>query len=60
VLSMFEKQHIWIVSTQQKLSSLHSASLRLDTGDAELDLRLSGYHRVITGRGEEAVYRVTP
>jgi predicted polyphosphate/ATP-dependent NAD kinase len=60
VLSGCERRHMWIISTQGKLASLHSASLRIDTGDAELDRRLSGYYRVITGRDVEAVYRVAP
>lgn len=60
VLSGFDRQQLWLISTPGKLASLHGASLRIDTGSAELDRRFSGYYRVITGRGEEAVYPVAP
>jgi predicted polyphosphate/ATP-dependent NAD kinase len=47
-----------VVATPAKLASLHDQALRVDTGDAELDRRLAGWRRVITGLGTEAVCRV--
>jgi predicted polyphosphate/ATP-dependent NAD kinase len=44
-----------VVATPQKLASLHNATLRVDTGDSDLDHALAGYVRVITGARQEAV-----
>jgi predicted polyphosphate/ATP-dependent NAD kinase len=49
---------ILVVASAEKLASLHNQSLRVDTGDANLDHRLDGYARVITGFGAEAVCRL--
>lgn len=47
-----------VVATPAKLASLHDQALRVDTGDAELDRRLAGWRRVVTGAATEAVCRV--
>jgi predicted polyphosphate/ATP-dependent NAD kinase len=47
-----------IVATPEKLASLQGRPLRADTGDADLDLALAGYIRVITGYRREVVYPV--
>ncbi len=47
--------NLLVVATTEKLASLHNQSLRVDTGDAELDRQLCGWCRVITGYGSEAV-----
>ena len=51
--------NIIIVATNEKLSSLQGRPLLLDTGDTELDSKLSGYYRVITGYRENTVYPVS-
>ena len=47
-----------IVATETKLASLQGRPLLVDTGDDEVDNLLSGYSRVITGPGRQAVYKV--
>ncbi len=49
---------VFVVATPEKLASLHNATLRVDTGDAELDHALAGYVRVITGYRRAAICRV--
>jgi predicted polyphosphate/ATP-dependent NAD kinase len=48
-------QHLRVVATPEKLALLHNATLRVDTGDAELDRALAGYVRVITGYRRAAI-----
>jgi predicted polyphosphate/ATP-dependent NAD kinase len=50
--------NILVVSTPEKIYELRGRPLLVDTGDDEIDRRLSGYVRVITGYGELSVYRV--
>jgi predicted polyphosphate/ATP-dependent NAD kinase len=50
---------ILVVGTKEKLYSLGSEPLRVDTGDAALDEVLSGYVTVVTGYHERAVRRVS-
>jgi len=59
VIAEVGKDNIIVVSTRGKLDSLGGQPLRVDTGDRDLDERLSGYIRVVTGYGEEVVYRVS-
>jgi predicted polyphosphate/ATP-dependent NAD kinase len=47
---------IRIVATPSKLKTL--TSLRVDTGDIELDVRLKGYRRVLVGYGRERLMKV--
>lgn len=58
VIRQVGRENIMIIASSEKLASLHAATLRVDTGDANIDKMLSGYHRVITGRGTEAVCRI--
>lgn len=51
--------NILVVATDEKLASLHNQALRVDTGDSNLDRRLRGHRRIITGRGTEAICMVT-
>ena len=51
-------ENIVIVSTIGKTHSLGGQPLRVDTGDRAVDEILSGYVRVVTGYGEQIVYRV--
>jgi len=50
--------NITVVASLQKLASLADNALRVDTGDAELDRRLEGFRRVVTGYRSEAICRV--
>jgi predicted polyphosphate/ATP-dependent NAD kinase len=59
VLASLRKTDLHIIATPHKIHSLQGAPLRVDTGDPDLDARLSGYHRVITGFGESVIYKVT-
>jgi predicted polyphosphate/ATP-dependent NAD kinase len=52
------KENIWIVATKSKLNALDGRPLRVDTGDAELDLALEGVWPVITGYRDQVLYRV--
>jgi predicted polyphosphate/ATP-dependent NAD kinase len=58
VISKVGTDRIIAVSTPHKIGSLQGRPLLVDTGDAELDRALSGYLRVVTGYGQEVVYRV--
>lgn len=59
VLRQIGTDNLLIVASSEKLASLHGQTLRVDCGDADMDRRLCGYRRVITGYGAEAVCRVT-
>ena len=47
-----------VAATPEKLASLGDGTLHVDTGDPGLDQALTGWRRVITGYGSEAVCRV--
>ena len=47
-----------VAATPEKLASLGDGTLHVDTGDPDLDRALTGWRRVITGYGAEAVCRV--
>jgi predicted polyphosphate/ATP-dependent NAD kinase len=51
--------NITVLASLEKLASLADGCLRVDTGDAELDGRLAGFRRVVTGYRSEAICRVT-
>jgi predicted polyphosphate/ATP-dependent NAD kinase len=50
--------NITVVATQTKLLSLDGRPLLVDTGDPDLDRRLCGYVKVVTGLGERTMYKV--
>jgi predicted polyphosphate/ATP-dependent NAD kinase len=52
--------NITVVASDVKLASLADHCLRVDTGDSDLDRKLTGYRRVITGYRTEAICRVGP
>ncbi len=54
----YPKENIVVVSTVEKIHSLGGRPLRVDTGDRAVDEMLSGYVRVVTGYGEQIVYKV--
>ena len=51
-------ERLLVAATPEKLASLRDGTLHVDTGDPDLDRALSGWRRVITGRGNETVCRV--
>jgi predicted polyphosphate/ATP-dependent NAD kinase len=58
VVSRVGRGHLLVLATPWKLASLGGATLRVDTGDPEVDAGLVGHLQVITGHGERAVVRV--
>src|SRR5712691_131584 len=58
VLAAVGPRNVLVVATAAKLASLGGRPLLVDTDDAEMDRRLAGFARVITGAGEQAVYPV--
>ncbi len=56
VLSRVGLDNIMVISAADKLMGLQS--LKVDTGDVELDHKLQGYIRVVTGAGECRLMRV--
>ncbi len=59
VIRAVGRDNVTIVSTPHKVHSLEGRPFLVDTGDPAVDKLLSGYVRVITGRGEQIVYRVS-
>ena len=59
VISRLDAQPLMVVATESKLTDLLGQPLIVDTGDRELDHKLAGYVRVITGAHTVAVYPVT-
>ena len=58
VIRAVGRENIVVVATPGKLSALGGRPLLVDTGDAELDVQLSGYVRVVNGYGRRVVYKV--
>jgi predicted polyphosphate/ATP-dependent NAD kinase len=49
-------ENIQIIATPSKLRTM--TTLRVDTGDAELDRRLKGFRRVLVGYGRERLMKI--
>ena len=60
VLRRIGKENIIILATKEKIMKLRGQPLLVDTGDAELDQYLSGYHFVVCGYSETIVCKVCP
>jgi len=58
VIRAIGRERILVAGTPTKLEGLYGKALLVDTGDPSLDKALSGYIRVITGLGEETLFRV--
>jgi predicted polyphosphate/ATP-dependent NAD kinase len=58
VIKQVGKDNIIILATSGKLATLRGNSLRVDTGDAELDETLKGYYKVVTGFARRTMYKV--
>lgn len=59
VLRALGDHPLLVVAPEQKLIDLHGRPLLVDTGDPELDARLAGHIRIITGVGTTSVYAVS-
>ena len=60
VLRRIGKENIIILATKEKIMKLRGQPLLVDTGDAELDRQLSGYHTVICDYNETIVCKLSP
>lgn len=60
VLRRIGKENIIILATKEKIIKLRGQPLLVDTGDAELDQYLSGYHFVICDYNETIVCKICP
>lgn len=49
---------LMVVAPEQKLIDLRGRPLIVETGDAEIDARLSGHARIVTGAGTTSLYAV--
>ncbi|MUV56818.1 ATP-NAD kinase family protein [Halogeometricum sp. CBA1124] len=58
VIETIGVDNITIVATEEKIHALEDDPLRVDTGDQEVDNALSGYSRVLTGRGSQMVVQI--
>ncbi|WP_311258393.1 NAD(+)/NADH kinase [Microbacterium sp. WCS2018Hpa-9] len=59
VLRALGDDPLLVVASEQKLLDLHGSPLLVDTGDLELDARLAGHVRIVTGVGTSSLYAVT-
>lgn len=60
LLRRIGRENIIILATKDKILKLRGQPLLVDTGDAELDQYLSGYHYVICDYNETIVCKVCP
>lgn len=58
VIEHLGMNNTWVVASKSKLKALDGRPLRLDTGDNDLDNRLSGYIPVITGYDDQVLYQL--
>ncbi|WP_150304215.1 ATP-NAD kinase family protein [Pseudomonas saliphila] len=59
VLEAVGLDNLFVVATKTKLKTLQGRPFLVDTGDAELDQRLTGLRRVLSGYREEMLYPVS-
>ncbi|WP_431245557.1 ATP-NAD kinase family protein [Leifsonia xyli] len=59
VVSALGADPLLVVATEQKLLDLAGRPLLVDTGDPQLDRRLAGHARVVTGPSTATLYPVT-
>jgi predicted polyphosphate/ATP-dependent NAD kinase len=57
VIELVGKDNIIVVATKQKIHSLSSRPLLVDTGDEATDQALMGHYRIITGFREAIIYK---
>ena len=59
VIEKIGKENIQVISTPEKLHNLAGNALLVDTGDRDLDRKLSGHISITTGYHEKAVFRIS-
>ena len=59
VIKQVGRGNIIVVATPKKLDALRGQPLLVDTGDSETDRTLSGYVRVVCGRGDYRMVRAS-
>lgn len=59
VIEKVGRDNLMVVSTPDKLHTLGTQPLLVDTGDPDVDQMLSGYLTVVTGYNERAVRRIS-
>jgi predicted polyphosphate/ATP-dependent NAD kinase len=59
VIEQIGKDNIIVVATKNKIHSLSSRPLSVDTGDDELDKQLGGHYRITTGFRESVIYKAS-
>ncbi len=56
VIKRVGRENIIVVAVKEKLLSLQHGCLLADTGDDAVNNMLKGYHRIVTGFGEEVIF----
>lgn len=57
ILNVIEKKNIFVIATMQKLISLKGRPLLVDTGNLDLNRKLAGHYKIITGYHHSTVYK---
>ncbi|WKE64168.1 ATP-NAD kinase family protein [Gallaecimonas kandeliae] len=57
VIRAIGRENILVVATKRKLQALEGRPLIIDTGDAALDVELTGIYPIITGYRDSVMYR---
>ena len=60
VLAKLDKEDLIILSTPTKLHSLKRQPLLIYTGNPEIDQKISGFYKVVTGYGQYSMYKIVP
>ena len=58
VIEKVGRENIIVIATMEKILTLGGDPLLVDTGEIEIDHRLTGYTQVVTGLGEKTVLKV--
>lgn len=59
VLNLIPNSHILVIATQNKLNTIFGFPMLIDTGDNNLDERLSAYYKVRCGYDEYIAYKAS-
>jgi len=58
ILRRIQRHNLWIVASRTKLLSLEGRSLRVDSGDADVDRLLAGLIEIVSGYDDALWYRI--